>query len=550
MSFKVSSHTPDALVTFFSYKKENTYSSTFLASDTLSVEEINVTSEIISIQTNKGKSGVGTWSVTLASSKNYKGLISPGSWCMIYMGGHKIDIKDNSTHNGLKMVGIVKSVRRQEAVDGASGTKYVRYVVSGEDFQSFFNIPIYINQTLVGDTPLLSLALFENSYRKKLKGFDLGPDRMIEVLLETLLGPISSKATSNKGLIQNSKAVAGGSGMPIHVPPAVAKRVLGSASPSNYFSTMITYFLTGGLLGRAFPMPDLGGTTPIWSVLQSFSNSIFNEIYTELLPTSVNGVVRLVPSFVLRAIPFSSDKMRDSRAARFFDIPNHTNVKRGAGIVRSQKTKKNPVPKGMGSHYYISKYIEENEIMGLNTGKSDAERFNFFFVVPSIIEGNAVPEADMIEKALKAQTGFNSYGNTASLKRYGLRPFISYSNYFLDSNQGDMTKIAQDLWNRAHLFENGMVTIIGSHEHIPVGTNIVFPERDWIAHVERVSHEFDVRSDGDKSFKTSLSFSRLQKLSTKSPIDLTENMDNPEAIAGQLGEWDRGFSFDDSGGNE
>src|SRR5262249_27753166 len=131
-----------------------------------------------------------------------------------------------SEDGGLKMVGIVRSVRRKEGLDG-NGKRVVRYLVSGEDFSSVFNTPIYINSnlsTVAGG----SRATVVNSIWILGPRFDniLSPSEMVDALIDSLLGRPSYETDGNQKAIRKSTIV-GRTGQPYLVPKEVARMVFG-----------------------------------------------------------------------------------------------------------------------------------------------------------------------------------------------------------------------------------------------------------------------------------------------------------------------------------
>ena len=83
--------------------------------------------------------------------------------------------------------------------------------------------------------------------------------------------------------------------------------------------------------------------------------------------------------------------------------------------------------------------------------------------------------------------------------------------------------IIRDMWHSAYKYRNGQVNLIGTKDHIPVGTNIEFKEREWIAHVEGVNHRYSVAPDGHKTFRTTIAFVRMQK-TDGTPIDVAKEV--------------------------
>lgn len=551
----IHSTSPDARVVFFPYKTVRTEDlvgkgpDEFMATEPLVVQE-----DLISVSTSKSKGGVGSFTIQLSPNQAYKGLIEPGCWCLIYLSDERLTGKDYASMNsGLKMLGIVKSVRRTEQTD-ASGRRFVSYQVGGEDFQAMFNSSIYLNGQLTsGGSDLVSVSILGAvADLMKIQGSIIRPDQTISILLESLLGPITRKVKDKGNIfLENSELVVGGRAKSVLVPSELTRRLLGKSPEGNYFSGMMTYFLPSNLPGASVPIPQIGGVVSVWSLLQSFCNPITNEIYTDLLPASVSGGdkeygVRLVPSFVLRPLPFSVQKEPEKAHPSceiFLDAAGKQNVPRR----QSDGTKQiiSPVKDQQASNFYVSRHIEEHEILSLNSGKSDHERFNFFFVTPSVGGSVTLPEAAMVAEVLKDKKGgLTSLANVPSLQRYGLRPYIASSQYFVNNDLQVFNRIVKDMWKDAYLWENGSVSLVGSKEHIPVGTNIVFVERGWEAHVERVDHEWSVRYDGVKAYHTNIAFTRLQTKDGK-PVDhrvsdQRASLRDGGDQSGQQGDWDRG----------
>lgn len=546
----IHSASSDAEVLFFPYEKEITKGMNAQSSNLLDSKQVSSRDDIIELTTSKSKAGVGTFSVTLASSKNYKKILHPGCWCLIYISdqrvlGAKLQQKNYATfkESGFKMLGIVRTVRRQEFISPETGIKSIRYQVSGEDFQSIFNVPIYVNRNLTGlggktdpkavrDVGLATLDLF--SLRSP-----QSPDKIVTKLIENLIGSARYQGEKKRKV---STIRASKTGIPVQIPAQVSKILLGESPGDTEFASSLTTFIQKDLLGIAEFQPDIGGVVPAWSIIQQYVHRILNELYTEILPVQIGDNVRYVPCVVLRAIPFSSKKGLHQTQILFKDSINQIDKSTGkqVEVIASRYSNSTSAvvtpPEGeqiTDAHFYVSKTINEAEIIGFDLGKSDKERFNFFFVIPSL--GNASDDI-VTAQILRQISGknFENIADTASVARYGLRPFITQSNYQLLGTATTTNEIVRDLWENAHLYENGQVTIIGQPGHIPVGTNVMFAERGWIGHVEAVSHRFRVEPDGKKEYFTTLALSRVQ-LQNGNPIDAAET---PE----ETRNWERGYS--------
>ena len=486
---KIHSTSPDSYMIVFPFKQEQTGVGIPFDEKMLETNAYVISKDIISVSTNKGKGAIGSWSVTLGSSKNYKALLHAGCWVMIYINDQQYngDFKDGASINsGLKMVGMISSLRVIEQTT-QDGTKSIRYELHGSDFQSFFQTTIYINEILAPaaskETGAIILFRYTDPQGIERHSF-VSPDKFITTIFDAVIGRTAAQSA------QISYASAGMVGGGISMPPEVTKRLTGKKG--TFISTLVQQ-IQPGLPGITSPQPQLGQQFTLWSLLKTYSHTLINEMYSDLI---INDEI-LSPGFVMRSIPFSSkDKKPDDSCNSILD-------------------------KSAEIQILTSKFIKEHEIMALNYGKSDTERFNFFIISsPVATTGGFSPSA-----LFTATNELKDIGDENSIARYGLRPFISASEYCegdvisSDNQLKRINSIVRDMWAPSHLYENGQAVLVGTHEHIPVGTNIEFEDRGWIAHVEAVSHSYHAEASGHKSFFTTISFVRLQTKDGE-PIDM------------------------------
>lgn len=495
-SSNVHSSSPDSYIVAFPYKKEVSQSGKPLSADVLDTEPLIIHKDILSVQTNKSKGGVGSWGVELGSSKNYKALLHTGCWVMIYINDTPYEKLEGGAgkDSGLKMFGQIKSLRVVESTDG-SGHRTIRYSISGDDFQSLFNSNIYVNNFMSkradGGKNSDSIILFKSPNTTAF----WKPSEYATNIFKSIKGIDVEKSGTSLSAVNN-----GTLGGVLAVPPKVMSQFNKSG---NKFFSLLAYGIQPSMVGKIPPQPDLGQVFTLWSLLVANSHSILNEVYADLILTNKG----FLPAFVFRAIPFSSNSQCSSL------VYPEPKTRDGTNCILSEK-------KGVG--LYISKEIEENEIFTLNYGKHDAERFNFFLISsPVLLEKQTKLASQHMIKA--AGGGMDNVTNKDDIVRNGLRPYISASEYAQSDIKllTEINEIIKDMWGPAHLFENGQVTIVGSHKHIPVGTNIKFKARGWVAHVENVTHSYHVEGDGSKGFYTTISFVRLQNEKGE-PIDLVD----------------------------
>jgi hypothetical protein len=559
------SYTPDCDIIFFPFDNENTVAVTpeemkagkgfvpegrlkSLPKDTMKVNPVSAQDDIMSCSTSKSKGG-GGFSCTLAPNRRWKDILSPGSWCIIYMKDSPIEsvmskvtdpasfvkkireINPSDEKSGIKMIGVIRSIRESIETSSETGITRTRYNVTGEDFSLVFKTPIYLNfnlkEALDGQDTILANAILilGNKF-----GHILKPHEMIDSLMRSLLG--SPDLVSDKSLKIKRAAFQSRGGEPFRVPKELSSMIFGSES-NDIFTGMLAMFLQEDLIGSTQISADLGAVVTPWSLMDLYSNKMVNELYTELLPVNVNGSTRMLPSVIFRSIPFSSPKgkeqinvhkdssplvsMQDSFNHTLATLSTNNKAVENSGTRKERDDEKFPdVPVGTMTHFYISKEIENSEIVSLSSGKSDAERFNFFYVTPNM--GNEASLAGKSEVAFVNSIMAADYSNIVnipSVARYGLRLYLAHSDYMMigDSSAiGVMNNICRDIWEPAYLYESGQVVIKGSGIPIPIGTNILFLSDYTVAHVERVDNSFSVDPNtGVKNFRTTISFIRRQR---------------------------------------
>jgi hypothetical protein len=507
----IRSTTPDAYIVFFPYVQPRTEMGKPFETNLLDTEPLLVRSELIAVSTQKSKGGAGSWNCTIAPSKNFKALIQPGSWCMIYMSNELLtsdesDTSGNALDSGLKMMGIVKSVRAVEAVDPNSGTRTFRFELSGDDFHSVFESQVYVNPELRPPGGANSSPIIDSEvYFKKPFETALSPADMSTFLIETLLG---KREGLGNGILDAGGGKAGGV---YAVPPKVAARLTGAAADGDLFVNLLNFKMQKDLYGSVTFQPQLSSLFTLWSMLESFSHKVLNEIYTDLQPKEINGKLVLVPTIIHRCIPFTSRDFKPTHQGKDYSIPTLTIE---------------PKKEDAETFLFTSRQVGEDEIFAINYGKSDAERFNFFFVSNNYAAERGLSAVSMASLLSDDTSPIsqNPLGDPNSVARNGLRPFITSSNYLQNDNDAFIAcnLVVRDMWHEAYKYENGQMSLIGTREHIPVGTNIEFVERDWICHVEAVGNSFSVSPAGYKTFRTNISFVRLQKLNG-TPIDFAED---------------------------
>ena len=489
-------------------------------------EEIISTLSLVNIQTSKSKSDpVGSFNFTLAPTRNWVSVITPGSWCVIFMSNEKItketfEVADRSF---VKMFGRIDNVRVEVFVN-SDGARSTRYLVSGQDWSSMLNNTFYVD-------PLIGNPAEEQKR--------LGSVISIQ-LIKNLLSENNTPSTFN--LASNLQTLLSIFGKPLDLPEVtrIAKPTHDVAIPSEIIKffgfidakgqrtsatdlTKILTLQTGALNstegkydtdikdGHGWLNPfSMVGQHTLWSILMDNSNYALNELYPELRWFGDNK-----PQLTLynRIKPFSFQ------------------INPIAGIDTQLRAQFKNV---------VAHRLNDETISQVNVGNNWRDKFNFIEIKFDITEFNSY---DLAVKS-KSQAFQRGPGGVAAatdvFDREGFRPLIySIKQVPMQPNKVSLDGFDVELLNKwvnmlqewffdTHRLLNGRIVMTGSTEYIPVGDNIMFdagligvssnynsgapiagPENCFVlGHVENVQHTFTVEPDGARSFQTVIQFVR------------------------------------------
>ncbi len=489
-------------------------------------EEIISTLSLMNIQTNKSKGDpVGTFNFTLAPTRNWVSVITPGSWCAIFMSNEPIvkETFNSASRNHVKMFGRIDNVRVEVSVDD-EGARSTRYMVSGQDWSSMFNNIFYID-------PLLS----DPSQAQTSEG-----NALYLQILKNLFSKNNTPSTFD--IASNLQSLLSIFGKPLDIPDTtrIAKPTYNVVLPNeavNFFGfidaegeetsstdlTKIIALQTGSLNssvgqydtqirdGNGWLNPfSMVGQHTLWSVMMDNCNYALNEMYPEMRWLGEDK-----PQLTLysRVKPFS-----------FQDNP-----------IEGVDTQLRSQFKNVVTHR-----LHDETVISVNAGTNWRDKFNFIEIKPDLSEFNI---HDLASK-LKSQAYQKKPGGVAAatdiFDREGFRPLI-YSIKQIPVQVGAETadKYDVELLNKwvnmlqewffdTHRLLNGRITMTGSTEYIPVGDNIMFdaglvgvsanynsataglgPGKCFVlGHVESVQHSFTVEPDGARAFQTVIQFVR------------------------------------------
>jgi hypothetical protein len=505
--------TPHAAVLIWNYDDRGGYDGLTESNYNKASSVIISTLSCISITTSKSKGDPqGTFGFQLAPTKNWVSVITPGSWCAILMSDEKITKEDidNANYKNLKMIGRIESVRVSTQVD-SSGTRSTVYYVSGVDWGSVFNSVLYIdnyisekNETAnLGNSAAIAIQdmLFGVSNTPKSFSIKENLTKLMGIIGQDHLGVRIVSSQANR----LGKAV-----YELQIPDNLRKFM--RADTVSLAAIIKNNIKVGALVGEdkyseEDPCGAIGfidpysfqGTHTLWEILAENSNPAMNEMVAEL------RWERGTPKFTLynRIKPFSFIKKDNNKIRSMF-----------------QKIKTHE--------------IDKLSVISVNAGTNWRDKYNFVEIKPQFQEMK-VFENDYKRKTQKYDK------NQKSFYREGFRPLIvntkqfpsngssSKSDFFGTVNfdrLGEWSDMLKEWYFDTHNLLNGSIQFTGQDFYIGTGDNIKFsadlinPNSNFkkstlnknntyvLAHVEQVSHEFKVESNGARSYITNIQFVR------------------------------------------
>lgn len=230
---------------------------------------------------------------------------------------------------------------------------------------------------------------------------------------------------------------------------------------------------------------------PIWSVLSQFSNSPVNEMYTTLR-VAPDG--KVVPNFIVRQIPFSTDKFTKES-------------KKACTAFRSLPRWKLPL----------------EMVQQFDSGTSNSLRVNYVHV-------RAQPLISVRYESAIFRNQVDPSFDPVDVNRNGLYGMITTINSTTSAAAGTQnafyTQLMADCLIHGHLRMSGTVSAKGIQAPIAVGDNLEFD--DGVYHIEGVTHSMQVSSgNGKRTFNTTISVSHgVPVNSDEEFLDLNGTLEN------------------------
>jgi len=495
-----------------------------LTSQTIAQKPLVVENDCVQVTVSDSKS-VLTPSMTaslLITDINYETEIAPGDFVFVNMLNWEHEARAvadkarnrqaiNGIHDGFKGFFKVQSVRKSLMVDPVSGTK--RYVIRITGFAfTEFNNSIYFNPYLIGESDQNTLlfssligidwALLQND-----KGLTQ-IQNVLQFLIQSFIGngftdlgkktPGIITANTHFYMPQGVGTLLGLQGLQSakdaynflfgiqkysnNSNQTLAQGLNPSDVPQNATATTGRFMFTGSPVeGNTVTKPEYWNQEKAWSILNQFTNSPLNELYT-CFRVAPNGSV--MPTMVFRQIPFTTDNFVPGsyKVTRFMNLPRWN--------------------------------VDPALAFSFDLGKDEVARINFVQYFGKSVNGSS--GYDISDENAE----HNYLYDVDDVQRNGLRPYVVTSAFdrvsandtdaVLAQNPGSFrspgwAKIVGDALIGGHLKMSGSITFVGLPEPIAVGDNLQFD--NVVYHIEQISHTAAISQDGKKVFRTTLTLS-------------------------------------------
>jgi hypothetical protein len=432
--------------------------------------------------------------------------------------------QSNEFKSGLKFVGRVHSIRKTVRVDGSSGLRTANYTLQGASFgeldTQFFYDTNLAHDNLGDISDFMSQMgwdinkLFNQTQKNAGRVKDNVAD-VLEALFNGILGkglPRVNQAAESRENKKEGRSAApkpspqfGKEAPYAYLVPTSVGTLLGlntqemsKANGQVFGYTDICETLIGVqkyevsskfypvlneqrskgprkftsevLKGTIIPIEPSFINRPLWQIMESYTNTSINEMYTTLKP---NPQGNLMPTLVARQIPFSTDSIPENKTfplTRFLSLPRWK--------------------------------LDPSLIYSVDLGRSNATRVNMVHIY-----GTAQAYKENV--SITHQILLNPpVFDTTDIARSGIKSIMRTVSCGI-TDQFATPK----LWMRAvsdwtfgsHLTLNGTIESVGIQAPICEGDNIEFEGAAY--HVESVVHSCSINPTGTKTFKTTLELS-------------------------------------------
>jgi hypothetical protein len=347
------------------------------------------------------------------------------------------------------MFGLIDSITESVMRTG-DGSREETYTINGSDFMKVLTMTsTYIN-IHEGDGTLPMVPLYDAAISKIVGR----PDEIVEQIVHSWLG--------NEGIADKQWKM----------PASLGGRYFFD------FLELIFDKLRGTVYDPTLYQPDQWMGKPLWGSLESYSNSILNELFTRLdtqVPYDGVGGGHPQPQLVLRERPFPSG---DLGTFAYRALPTHK--------------------------------VSPTDVTARNMTKGAPEsRFNYWLLDASGLVGNGFGVLSEIQKSAGREKGFPGsipVYNTEDMRKHGFRqwkestryfPFREDKQWFLHSAR--WLQLLHDWYSIAPFEQSGSLTLGHLHPLIQIGERIeeLRSNGDKIVYyVEGVSHSWSYPGAG------------------------------------------------------
>ncbi len=305
---------------------------------------------------------------------------------------------------------------------------------------------------------------------------------LVPRVVGALLGLTAQDVSKNGGIMSYADIMATLMGVQKYsdngnndVDQAILTPALDQSSTDNRMYTGIE------LLGTYIPVMPTFTNKPLWSTLQQFLNPTVNEMYTCM---RVNRAGRIMPTLVVRQIPFTTDAFSNALANQPPSPPYRD-----------------------GTHLDVTRFLELPRwkvpsviVNDFDIGRSDASRINFVQVYGQDVNqssGATFPQQTAVNPPIR---------DDLDIQRSGLRPYITTVACAVKDTVGKaptawMALVADRSIGSQYTL-NGTFNTLGIQAPICEGDNLEW--ENVVYHIESVMHHCQIEGSGTKSFTTTM----------------------------------------------
>lgn len=468
----------------------------------------------VTVNVNKNTLTHSMTATLIMTDVNYETAIAPGDFVTVNMLNWDQDARNvannarakkpiNGPSDGFKGLFKVQGVRRFVTVDPNTGTRLVLFKINGFAFTEYNNT-IYFNPYLIDPNQdpknqLLFASFIGKDWANLVNDKGLtNVQNVISVLIQSFIG----SGITDQGRMEKNGTVKSPN-VHFFLPELVGKlmgvtgakaakdvymHIFGlqkysSGSSQSLAQGMNPSGLTQKFNRILFTPTACGGDTLLkpeywnqvkaWSILNQYTNSPLNELFT-CFRISPNN--RVMPTVIFRQIPFTNEDFKSTTlpVTKFLNLPRWK--------------------------------INTALILDQDIGRDESARVNFVqYFGKSTVSQNG---ADIAQEIARVNYSYD----INDVQRSGLRPYIVTTQFDEPTTTNkefrspDWAKIVGDALIGGHLKLNGRINTAGIVAPISVGDNL---ELDGVVyHIEEIAHTANISmQDGKRIFRTSIGLS-------------------------------------------